>query len=165
MEQPRIQAFADATEDQQWIHTDPARAYARKQMAELEEQVLQKIALMEEVSGEITAAASSLGELEQNSEQRRSEKQVEIDKVQLDIDSDNARREEIRTARMEGEVEDTAEVERSRIALVVHIRQKLLAFPAKSASSAFSSSKRFCVFARRSSRKFCAVAPLCAMRS
>ncbi|MFX1680712.1 MaoC family dehydratase [Mitsuaria sp. CC2] len=24
--QPRIQAFADATEDQQWIHTDPARA-------------------------------------------------------------------------------------------------------------------------------------------
>jgi acyl dehydratase len=28
VEQPRIQAFADATEDQQWIHTDPARAAA-----------------------------------------------------------------------------------------------------------------------------------------
>lgn len=28
VEQPRIQAFADATEDQQWIHTDPARAVA-----------------------------------------------------------------------------------------------------------------------------------------
>jgi len=27
-DQPRIQAFADATEDQQWIHTDPARAAA-----------------------------------------------------------------------------------------------------------------------------------------
>lgn len=26
VEQPRIQAFADATDDQQWIHTDPARA-------------------------------------------------------------------------------------------------------------------------------------------
>ncbi|TXE00499.1 MaoC family dehydratase [Mitsuaria sp. TWR114] len=28
VDQPRIQAFADATEDQQWIHTDPARAAA-----------------------------------------------------------------------------------------------------------------------------------------
>ncbi len=27
-DQPRIQAFADATEDQQWIHTDPERAAA-----------------------------------------------------------------------------------------------------------------------------------------
>ncbi|HEY1396708.1 MaoC family dehydratase [Roseateles sp.] len=26
VDQARIQAFADATEDQQWIHTDPARA-------------------------------------------------------------------------------------------------------------------------------------------
>jgi acyl dehydratase len=26
IEQPRIQAFADATDDQQWIHTDPPRA-------------------------------------------------------------------------------------------------------------------------------------------
>ena len=28
VDQPRIQAFADATEDQQWIHTDPDRAAA-----------------------------------------------------------------------------------------------------------------------------------------
>ncbi|OWQ91341.1 dehydratase [Roseateles aquatilis] len=28
VDQSRIQAFADATEDQQWIHTDPARAAA-----------------------------------------------------------------------------------------------------------------------------------------
>lgn len=28
VDQPRIQAFADATKDQQWIHTDPARAAA-----------------------------------------------------------------------------------------------------------------------------------------
>ncbi len=28
VDQPRIQAFADATEDQQWIHTDPGRAAA-----------------------------------------------------------------------------------------------------------------------------------------
>ncbi|AMM20669.1 dehydratase [Frondihabitans sp. PAMC 28766] len=26
IDQPRVQAFADATGDQQWIHTDPARA-------------------------------------------------------------------------------------------------------------------------------------------
>jgi predicted nucleic acid-binding Zn-ribbon protein len=71
-------------------------AAARKQVAELEEQVLQKITLIEEVNGELTTVAASLEELEQNSEQRRSEKQGEIDKVQQDIDADDARREEIR---------------------------------------------------------------------
>jgi hypothetical protein len=41
---------------------------------------------------------------------------------------------EIAAARAKNEVEDIAEVERARIALVVLIRQKLLALPAKAAS-------------------------------
>jgi len=71
-------------------------AAARKQVAELEEQILQKITLIDELNGEIATAAASLEELEQNSEQRRSEKQVEINKVQQDIDADDAKREDIR---------------------------------------------------------------------
>lgn len=70
-------------------------AAARKQVTELEEQVLQKINQLEELNGEITAAAASLEELEQNSDQRRSEKQGEIDKVQQDIDADSQQREAI----------------------------------------------------------------------
>ncbi len=71
-------------------------AAARKQVAELEEQILQKITLIDELNGEIATAAASLEEQEQNCEQRRSEKQVEIDKVQQDIDTDDAKREAIR---------------------------------------------------------------------
>ena len=70
-------------------------AAARKQVAELEEQVLQKIALLEELNNEIAASQSSLAELEQNTDQRRSDKQDEIDKVQQDIDADSQRREVI----------------------------------------------------------------------
>ena len=70
-------------------------AAARKQVTELEEQVLQKIAQLEEVSSEIVASQATLAELELNSEQRRSEKQAEIDKVQQDVDADIQRREAI----------------------------------------------------------------------
>jgi hypothetical protein len=67
-------------------------AAARKQVAELEEQVLQKIIQLDELNNEISAALTTLAELEQNTEQRRSEKQGEIDKVQQDIDADSLRR-------------------------------------------------------------------------
>lgn len=70
-------------------------AAARKQVAELEEQVLQKIAQLEEVNSELASSETALSELEQNTEQRRSEKQAEIDKVQQDIDVDVLRRDEI----------------------------------------------------------------------
>jgi predicted nucleic acid-binding Zn-ribbon protein len=65
---------------------------ARKQVSELEDQVLQKISQIEELSGEVAARKVSLGELVENSALRTSEKQSEIDKVQMDIDSDIARR-------------------------------------------------------------------------
>ncbi len=52
---------------------------ARRQVTELEEQVLQKIGQIEELSGEVAAKQSSLDELIENSAQRSSEKQAEID--------------------------------------------------------------------------------------
>jgi predicted nucleic acid-binding Zn-ribbon protein len=68
---------------------------ARKQVAELEEQVLLKITLFDELNVEIAAVQATLAELEQNTEQRRSEKQGEIDKVQQTIDADSLRRQVI----------------------------------------------------------------------
>ena len=70
-------------------------AAARKQVTELEEQILQKIAQLEELNSEIASGDAALLELEQNTEQRRSEKQAEIDKVQQDIDVDSLRRDTI----------------------------------------------------------------------
>ena len=70
-------------------------AAARKQVTELEEQILQKIAQLEELNNEIAGGEAALLELEQNTEQRRSEKQAEIDKVQQDIDVDSLRRDTI----------------------------------------------------------------------
>jgi predicted nucleic acid-binding Zn-ribbon protein len=70
-------------------------AAARKQAAELEEQVLQKIGQIEELAGEIATKSASLAELEENTDQRIKEKQAEIAAVQQDIDTDSARRAEI----------------------------------------------------------------------
>lgn len=70
-------------------------AAARKQVSELEEQVLQKITQLDELNNEISANLATLAELEQNTEQRRSEKQGEIDRVQQDIDADSLRRQVI----------------------------------------------------------------------
>ena len=70
-------------------------AAARKQVTELEEQVLQKIAQLEELSSEIASSEAALMELEQNTEQRRCEKQAELDKVQQDVDVDSLRRDAI----------------------------------------------------------------------
>lgn len=65
---------------------------ARKLVTDLEEQVLQKISQIEELSGEIEVRKTSLGELVDNSAQRAAEKQAEIDKIQMNIDSDSSRR-------------------------------------------------------------------------
>lgn len=70
-------------------------AAARKQVAELEEQILQKISLLDELNNEIVGSEAKLTELEENTELRRSEKQGEIDKVQQDIDVDSLRRDTI----------------------------------------------------------------------
>jgi len=70
-------------------------AAARKQAAELEEQLLQKIGQIEELKGESAAKSASVAELEQNTAQRSQEKQAEIAAIQQDIDTDLAQREEI----------------------------------------------------------------------
>jgi predicted nucleic acid-binding Zn-ribbon protein len=70
-------------------------AAARKQVAELEEQILQKITQLDELNSEIACSEAALSELEQNTNQRSSEKQSEIDKVQQDIDVDKLRRDTI----------------------------------------------------------------------
>lgn len=68
---------------------------ARKQTAELEEQILQKLGLIEELRGEIATKAANMAELEQNTAQRRQEKQTEINAIQQSVDADAARREAI----------------------------------------------------------------------
>jgi len=68
---------------------------ARKLTAELEEQILQKITKIDELNGEVATKSACLTELEQNSSQRRDEKQSEIDSLQQNIDADTSRREEI----------------------------------------------------------------------
>lgn len=65
---------------------------ARKQSSELEERILQKIAQLEELNGEIASKAANLDELEQNTTIRRDEKQTEINAIQTDIDADAERR-------------------------------------------------------------------------
>lgn len=67
-------------------------AAARKQAAELEEQILQKLGLIEELKGALGTKSASLDELEQNTASRRDEKQAEISAVQQDIDSDMEQR-------------------------------------------------------------------------
>lgn len=70
-------------------------AAARKQVVELEEQILQKINQMEGLGGEISAAAASLTELEENTGKNCADKKAEIDAVQQDIDADILQREAI----------------------------------------------------------------------
>lgn len=66
---------------------------ARKQVADIEEQVLQKISQIEEVSAEVAAKSALFDELSGNSASRSEEKQAEINKIQQDLDADSARRE------------------------------------------------------------------------
>ncbi|MFA7062052.1 MAG: C4-type zinc ribbon domain-containing protein [Pedobacter sp.] len=68
---------------------------ARKQTTELEEQVLQKIGQIEELTGDISARLANLAEMEQNVKQRRQEKLAEIAAIQQDFDTDATRRDVI----------------------------------------------------------------------
>ena len=71
---------------------------ARKQISEIEEQILQKITQIDELSVELAARKAALGEFIENSAQRSSEKQAEIDKIQQDLDADVLRREALTSA-------------------------------------------------------------------
>ncbi len=66
---------------------------ARKQVTEIEEQLLQKIGVIEELTGEITTKKSQLDELVENTSQRLQEKQGGVSQVQADIDIETERRE------------------------------------------------------------------------
>jgi len=66
---------------------------ARKQVTDIEEQLLQKIGRIEELTGELAAKKSRCDELAENSAQRAKAKQAEIDSIQADIDADIVRRE------------------------------------------------------------------------
>lgn len=66
---------------------------ARKQVTDIEEQLMQKIGQIEELAAELAAKKSNCEELAENSAQRVGEKEAEIANIQLDIDSDIERRE------------------------------------------------------------------------
>lgn len=68
---------------------------AKKLVTELEESSLQKLAQIEELQADIAAKKELLGELELNTSGHCAEKQAEIDRIQQDVDADNARREAI----------------------------------------------------------------------
>ncbi|MFA7403266.1 MAG: C4-type zinc ribbon domain-containing protein [Pelobacteraceae bacterium] len=68
---------------------------ARKQVTDLEEQLLQKISQIDELTGELAEKKSRCDELAENSAQRILAKQAEIDKIQSDIDADTIRRENV----------------------------------------------------------------------
>lgn len=68
---------------------------AKKQVTDLEEQLLQKISQIEELLGELAAKKSVCDELAKNSAQRVVAKQAEIDKIQSGIDTDINRRESV----------------------------------------------------------------------
>lgn len=66
---------------------------AKKQVSDIEELVLQKIAQIETLSADVAGKKSLLDELTGNSSQRTAEKELEIKNIQNDIDADVARRE------------------------------------------------------------------------
>lgn len=68
---------------------------ARKQVADIEEQLLQKIGQIEELSGDLAAKKSGCEELADNSAQRIVAKQAEINQIQSDIDVDIKRRDAV----------------------------------------------------------------------
>lgn len=68
---------------------------ARKQMADLEDQLLQKISQIEALSADLEAKKSRCAELAENSAQRVVAKRAEIDKIQAEIDADIVRRENV----------------------------------------------------------------------
>ena len=68
---------------------------ARKQKAEMEEQILQKISRIEELRGEIGGLEENLAVLQGNIAEQKAEVQSRIDKLDEGIVKDNAARDEI----------------------------------------------------------------------
>ena len=68
---------------------------ARKQKAEMEEQILQKIGLIDELKGEIAGLEETLAALRENVAEQKAAIQSEIDKLEEGIARDMAVREEI----------------------------------------------------------------------
>jgi predicted nucleic acid-binding Zn-ribbon protein len=68
---------------------------ARKQVTDLEEQLLLKISQIDELSAELATKKSHCDELVENSAQRILAKQAEIDKIQADIAAETERRENV----------------------------------------------------------------------
>jgi predicted nucleic acid-binding Zn-ribbon protein len=68
---------------------------ARKQKAEIEEQILQKIGRIEEMKGEISGLAENLALLQGNVAEQKGEIQAKIDRLDEGIVSDTSAREEI----------------------------------------------------------------------
>ena len=68
---------------------------ARKQKAEMEEQILQKIGRFEELKGEIAGLEEDLAALQGNITGQKAEVQARIDTLDAGIVKDNAAREEI----------------------------------------------------------------------
>jgi predicted nucleic acid-binding Zn-ribbon protein len=68
---------------------------ARKQKAEVEEQILQKIARIEELKAEVGGLEENLASLQENVAEQKGEIQAKIDSLDKGIVSDTAAREEI----------------------------------------------------------------------
>jgi len=68
---------------------------ARKQKAEMEEQILQKIGRIEELKGEIGGLEENLAALQGNIAEQKAEVQSRVDKLDEGIVKDNAARDEI----------------------------------------------------------------------
>jgi uncharacterized protein len=68
---------------------------AKKQVTDVEEQLLLKISQLEELSSDLSAKKSRCDELAENAAQRTAAKQAEIDKIQADIDANVGRRESV----------------------------------------------------------------------
>jgi predicted nucleic acid-binding Zn-ribbon protein len=68
---------------------------ARKQVADIEELMLQKISQIETLTDELAAKKGTCGELAENAALRVAEKQAEIDKIQADIEADAGKREAV----------------------------------------------------------------------
>jgi predicted nucleic acid-binding Zn-ribbon protein len=68
---------------------------ARKQKAEIEEQILQKIGRIEELKGEIAGLEENLAALQANVAEQKAEVQSRIDRIDEGIIKDSASRDEI----------------------------------------------------------------------
>lgn len=119
------------------IHTDDLEAQLRARGIELGDRRLRQLAqtglFPEPLRGEYEFLATLLGLIKHYHDLYR-KKSDGLLSLELRKETAKTEQEEIKAARMKEEVEDVIEVERSRVALVVMIRQKLLALPSQASS-------------------------------